>query len=213
MSRATRRRRSRNQHWFHLYSADVISMPDKWEYPWFAAWDLAFHAVALAFVDPDFAREQLDADAARSLPAPERPAARVRVELRRRQPARSRLGEPVQLSARTARAWATTRVPFLKRTFHMLIVELHLVAQPQGSRRPQPVRGRVPRPRQHRRVRSQRAAADGRLPGASGRHGLDGAVLRPEHARHGAGAGAGRPDLRGPRGQVLRTRDLASPPP
>ena len=42
-----------------MYSADVISMPDKWEYPWFAAWDLAFHAVPLAFVDPDFAREQL----------------------------------------------------------------------------------------------------------------------------------------------------------
>ncbi len=50
---------SRNQHWFHMYSADVISMPDKWEYPWFAAWDLAFHAVSLAFVDPDFAHEQL----------------------------------------------------------------------------------------------------------------------------------------------------------
>jgi hypothetical protein len=50
---------SRNQHWFHLYSADVISMPDKWEYPWFAAWDLAFHAVALAFVDPELAHDQL----------------------------------------------------------------------------------------------------------------------------------------------------------
>jgi len=49
----------RNEHWFHLYSADVISMPDKWEYPWFAAWDLAFHAAALGFVDPDLAREQL----------------------------------------------------------------------------------------------------------------------------------------------------------
>jgi hypothetical protein len=49
----------RNEHWFHLYSADVISMPDKWEYPWFAAWDLAFHAAALSFVDPDFARDQL----------------------------------------------------------------------------------------------------------------------------------------------------------
>jgi hypothetical protein len=50
---------SRNQHWFHMYSADVISMPDKWEYPWFAAWDLAFHAVALALIDPEFARSQL----------------------------------------------------------------------------------------------------------------------------------------------------------
>ncbi len=50
---------SRNQHWFHMYSADVISMPDKWEYPWFAAWDLAFHAVALGFIDPEFAKQQL----------------------------------------------------------------------------------------------------------------------------------------------------------
>jgi hypothetical protein len=51
---------SRNQHWAHLYSADIISMPDKWEYPWFAAWDLAFHTVPLAFIDPQFAHEQLD---------------------------------------------------------------------------------------------------------------------------------------------------------
>jgi hypothetical protein len=50
---------TRNQHWFHMYSADVISMPDKWEYPWFAAWDLAFHAVALAGIDPEFAEQQL----------------------------------------------------------------------------------------------------------------------------------------------------------
>ncbi len=50
---------TRNQHWFHMYTADVISMPDKWEYPWFAAWDLAFHAVSLAFIDPDFAKNQV----------------------------------------------------------------------------------------------------------------------------------------------------------
>jgi hypothetical protein len=51
---------SRNQHWTHLYSADIISMPDKWEYPWFAAWDLAFHTLPISFIDPDFARAQLD---------------------------------------------------------------------------------------------------------------------------------------------------------
>ena len=45
--------------WTHLYNADVISMPDKWEYPWYAAWDLAFHCIPLALVDPDFAKEQL----------------------------------------------------------------------------------------------------------------------------------------------------------
>ncbi|HEV3062397.1 MAG TPA: hypothetical protein VGY48_29385 [Vicinamibacterales bacterium] len=49
----------RNHDWTHLYNSDVISMPDKWEYPWYAAWDLAFHCVSIALVDPDFAKEQL----------------------------------------------------------------------------------------------------------------------------------------------------------
>jgi len=49
----------RNTSWFHMLNADVISMPDKWEYPWYAAWDLAFHAISLALVDFDFAKEQL----------------------------------------------------------------------------------------------------------------------------------------------------------
>ncbi|HXY00887.1 MAG TPA: hypothetical protein VEI54_08190 [Candidatus Limnocylindrales bacterium] len=49
----------RNKDWTHLYNDDVLSMPDKWEYPWFAAWDLAFHCIPLAIVDPDFAKEQL----------------------------------------------------------------------------------------------------------------------------------------------------------
>src|SRR5216684_4112272 len=53
------RREGRNHEWTHLYNEDVISMPDKWEYPWYAAWDLAFHAIPLALVDPDFAKEQL----------------------------------------------------------------------------------------------------------------------------------------------------------
>jgi hypothetical protein len=49
----------RNREWSHLYNADVISMPDKWEYPWYAAWDLAFHCVPLALIDPEFAKQQL----------------------------------------------------------------------------------------------------------------------------------------------------------
>ncbi len=53
------RRQGRNHEWTHLYNADVISMPDKWEYPWYAAWDLAFHCVPLALVDPQFAKDQL----------------------------------------------------------------------------------------------------------------------------------------------------------
>jgi hypothetical protein len=49
----------RNRTWVHVYNDDVLSMPDKWEYPWFAAWDLAFHTIPLAMVDPDFAKQQL----------------------------------------------------------------------------------------------------------------------------------------------------------
>jgi hypothetical protein len=50
----------RNQQWHHMYNADVISMPDKWEYPWYAAWDLAFHVLPLTLVDLDFGKQQLD---------------------------------------------------------------------------------------------------------------------------------------------------------
>jgi len=52
-------RTTRNMEWFHMLNSDVISMPDKWEYPWYAAWDLAFHTAALSMVDFDFAKEQL----------------------------------------------------------------------------------------------------------------------------------------------------------
>ena len=55
----TERWKGRNHEWKHLYNADVISMPDKWEYPWYAAWDLAFHCIPLALVDSEFAKEQL----------------------------------------------------------------------------------------------------------------------------------------------------------
>ena len=53
-------RQVRNSEWFHMINDHVISMPDKWEYPWYAAWDLAFHAIALSTVDVDFAKDQLD---------------------------------------------------------------------------------------------------------------------------------------------------------
>ncbi|MGC4054413.1 MAG: glucosidase [Paludibaculum sp.] len=55
-----RRHLVRNSNWFHMVNDDIISMPDKWEYPWYAAWDLAFHTTALAMVDLDFAKGQLD---------------------------------------------------------------------------------------------------------------------------------------------------------
>ncbi len=54
------RRRIRNRDWYHMLNDNVISMPDKWEYPWYAAWDLAFHTLVFNLIDPDFAKEQLD---------------------------------------------------------------------------------------------------------------------------------------------------------
>jgi len=50
----------RNREWFHMINEHIISMPDKWEYPWYAAWDLAFHTLPISIVDPDFAKQQLD---------------------------------------------------------------------------------------------------------------------------------------------------------
>jgi hypothetical protein len=57
---ASQPKQIRNREWFHMQNDHIISMPDKWEYPWYAAWDLAFHSIALSVVDPDFAKEQLD---------------------------------------------------------------------------------------------------------------------------------------------------------
>jgi hypothetical protein len=53
------RRHGRNKDWWHLNAGDILSMPDKWEFPWFAAWDLAFHTIPLALIDPEFAKQQL----------------------------------------------------------------------------------------------------------------------------------------------------------
>jgi hypothetical protein len=57
--KANRKVAPRNDGWHHMYNGDIISMPDKWEYPWYAAWDLAFHVLALTLVDPDFGKQQL----------------------------------------------------------------------------------------------------------------------------------------------------------
>ena len=103
------RTRGRNHEWKHLNNADIISMPDKWEYPWYAAWDLAFHCIPLALVDPEFAKEQLRAADARVVHAPERPAAGLRVGVRRRQSAGARLGGLARLPDRSQAAPADSR--------------------------------------------------------------------------------------------------------
>lgn len=59
MKPSKNRKNGRNANWQHMYNYDILSMPDKWEYPWYAAWDLAFHCIPIARIDPDFAKDQL----------------------------------------------------------------------------------------------------------------------------------------------------------
>ena len=87
------------------YNDDVISMPDKWEYPWYAAWDLAFHCVPLTHGRSRVRQEQLELMLRERVPAPERADPGLRVELRRREPAGARLGDAASsTSSRQARA-------------------------------------------------------------------------------------------------------------
>ena len=187
----------RNAHWRHLDNMDVISMPDTWEYPWYAAWDLAFHCIALAHVDPEFAKAQLLLLGREwymhpngQLPAYEWQFGDV--------------NPPVH-------AWAALRVFEIdgsqrhrlpRARLPQAAPELHLVGQPQGRGGPERVPGRLPRPRQHRAVQPLDAAGAGD-PRAVRRHLVDGDVL-PEPARARARPRRARPDLRGSRDEVLR---------
>ena len=175
--------RVRNSDWGHMFNDDIISMPDKWEYPWYAAWDLAFHMIPLGMVDPDFAKQQLELMLRNDYlhPNGQMPAYEWNF---------GDVNPPVH-------AWATLQlylidkerrgddgdIEFLKYAFSKLLRQLHLVGQPQGPHRRQRLRGRLPRPRQHRRLRPLRAAAHRRLPRAGRRHRLDG-VLQPADAAH-----------------------------
>ena len=178
-------------------------MPDKWEYPWYAAWDLAFHCIPLALVDPEFAKEQLVLLTREwymhpngQLPAYEWAFGDVNP------PVHAWAAWRVfQIDRKRRRRRGDLRLP--RARLPQAAAELHLVGQPQGRRGPQHLPGRLPRPRQHRRLRPQRAAADRRLHQPGRRHRLDGDVL-PEPDAHRAGAGAAQPRLRGHRHQVLR---------
>ncbi len=88
---------TRNCEWLHMVNDSIISMPDKWEYPWFAAWDLAFHAMALATVDLDFAKQQIDLMLDTFYHASDRTDAGLRVELQRRQSSGPRLGNDLSV--------------------------------------------------------------------------------------------------------------------
>ena len=146
------------------------------------------------------ASAQPDVEAAVS--ALQRSAARLRVELRRRQPAGACVGDalPIPHGAGDARRGGP-RVPQarLRQAPH----QLHVVGESQGPPGEERVRGGLPRPRQHRRLRPQRRAAHRRPPRAGRRHGVDGDVL-PEHVRDRDRARGPRPQLRRPRVQVCR---------
>ena len=167
-------------------------MPDKWEYPWYAAWDLAFHCIPLALVDPEFAKEQLVLLTREWYMHPNG-------QLPAYEWAFGDVNPPVH-------AWAAWRVfqidrkqrgddgdlAFLERVFHKLMLNFTWWVNRKDAAGPQHLPGRLPRPGQHRRLRPQRAAADRRLHQPGRRHQLDGDVL-PEPDAHRAGAGAAQP--------------------
>ena len=189
-------------------------MPDTWEYPWFAAWDLAFHCAPLALVDVDFAKEQVELllHTRYMHPNGQIPAYEWNF---------GDVNPPVT-------AWAALFVyereaeirgegdrEFLDARLPAAADELHLVGQPQGPRRPQPLPGRLPRARQHRDLRPLGAAAGRRDARAGGRHGLDGPLL-PVDAADRRRAGTARPRVRRHGAEVRRAprvdHDRGRPP-
>ena len=160
----------RNHEWRHLLSEDIISMPDTWEYPWFAAWDLAFprRGPGPRGHGP-FAKQQIGLLLTHRYLHPNGQLPALRVELQRRQPARACLGHTLHLRARQAQdGHRRPRVPGVG--LPCPDAELRLVAQPQGRGQPEHLPGRLPRPGQHRRLRPQRSPAQrgGRIDQADG---------------------------------------------
>ena len=121
----------RNQRWRHLYNAEILSMPDKWEYPWYAAWDMAFHVIALTLVDEDFGKHQLHLMLRDTYLHPNGQIPAYEWNF-------GDVNPPVQ-------AWSTIftykldlqrnghgDLGWLERVFHKPDAELHLVGEPQG---------------------------------------------------------------------------------
>ena len=160
------RRHGRNHDWTNLFARDVISMPDKWEFPWFAAWDLGFHCVTLAHVDPQFAKAQILLMLREwymhpngQIPAYEWDFGDVNppvLSMAARRGVRHRAPPHGRRRLRVPRARLPEDAP-----------ELHMVGQPQGRDGEQHLPGRLPGDGQHRRLRSRQAAA--RLPAGAGR--------------------------------------------
>ena len=190
----------RNARWRTFNSFDILSMPDKWEYPWFAAWDLAFHCVALAHCDPAFAKYQLRLLCREWFQHPNGALPAYEWDF-------GDVNPPVQ-------AWAALEVfvidgcrdfDFLGQVFDKLLVNFTWWVNREDATGCEPLRGRVPRVGQHRSARPLPPAGR-RHPAAVRRHRLDG-VLRPLHGDHRCRPPAWHPtsDER-PRRQVPRAR-------
>ena len=197
--------RTRNADWRHLNNADVISMPDTWEYPWYAAWDLAFHCTTFALIDPGFAKDQLILLLREWYMHPNG-------QIPAYEWAFGDVNPPVHAWACVAGLQdgphaegqgATRRLP---RTYvPEADAELHLVGEPQGFRRASNIfQRRLPGPGQYRPVRplGQPLPTGGTF-GTGRRHGVDGDV-HAEPAADRAGAGVAEQGVRGHRKQVLR---------
>ena len=189
----------RNAEWFHMFNGDIISMPDKWEYPWYAAWDLAFHTIALALVDFDFAKEQLML-MLRSLyshPNGQIPAYEWNF---------SDVNPPVH-------AWATLYlykmerdlgredIKFLARSFHGLTLNFNWWVNRKDPQGRNVFAGGFLGLDNIGVFDRSAAAPHRRVAGAGGRHGLDGLLLS-EHGRNGPHPGRSRPAVRGVRLQL-----------
>ena len=138
--KANRRQAPRNDQWHHMYNGDIISMPDKWEYPWYAAWDLAFHVLALTLVDPDFGKQQLKL-MLRTLHASQWTDSGLRMELWRCQSAGTCLVHDFHVQPREGQDGA--RGPGLaQEQLSEVASQFHLVGQSQGPLRQEHLRRR-----------------------------------------------------------------------
>ena len=178
-------------------------MPDKWEYPWYASWDLAFHCIPFALDRRRIREASIGAADARMVHAPQRANSRLRVGIQRREPAGACLGGLARVSNRPQAERRLRRPGVSRARVPQADAEFHLVGESQGQPGAEYFPGRIFGARQHRGVRSQRPAAHRRLHQSIGRHQLDGDVFAESDA-HRAGARRAQSCVRGHRQQVLR---------
>ena len=179
------RQQGRNSRWRNFDAFDIMSMPDKWEYPWFAAWDLALHCVTLAHVDPGFAKYQLILLCREWFQHPNGALPAYEWDF-------GDVNPPLQAAAalQVFVIDGAQDFDFLSRVFDKLLMNFTWWVNLRGRRRQQPVRGRLSRVGQHRSDRPVAPAAR-RCARAVGCNRVDG-VLRHRHGGHRRGAALGQ---------------------